>query len=380
MTTKSATSSAATSSASTVNMSELRLVNNERFDMTSNLFPFFPKNRYKDNKIGLISFKNKQNETVQHPLVRDADDNFVLTNIDAFRVVLMSMTKMMDSGRGLWISGPTGSGKSEMIRYIFNKLGYPYLELNGSVNTEKADLVGRMSFKPDQGSVFQYGPLPKAMIYGIPLIIHEGDLLHSQLFTGLNKVLEGGSYEIEANGGQIVYPKKGFKLIITANTAGNGSVSADYQRRKMDASVMRRFDKIEYGYPEKDIELSILTKRFPNSNNVVLESFVDFANLIRESAEKGASIIPMPISTGSLISLVEWYESMSPVNLVDEEALKPINYALSIVFTSGLSLEQKIAFYRAFDNSMNNNTKKSLQNVWGWTNDVKKEKDFIPKI
>lgn len=356
-----------------VNITELKSVKTQK--KLSEVFPELPKERSKENaSVGVNAWQTPEGDFVKHPLTKAPDASFCLQDMDAFRTcyIYLNSNRM---GRGLWISGPTGAGKSDFIRFMLSSLNLPYLELNGSKDTERKHLVGSFAFKPEKGTYFQLGILPKAMMYGIPLIIHEADLIHTEEFVALNKVLESGTLEIEENGGQIIEPKPGFRLIVTANTGGSGDPDGNYVRREMDASILSRFDKMEYGYPSKALELKILKHRFSNLEDSVLNLFIDFAHKMRVN---GQGILPFPISTRSLIAMCQWVQDYAPISTFDTQALKGINLTLNTVLTAGLPFEQKIALYSMFNDVVGHKGAVTFAELWSFN--PKEPEKHIPHV
>ena len=90
----------------------------------------------------------------------------------------------------LYLYGPTGSGKTSLIKQLAARLNYPVFEVTGHGRLEFADLCGHISLH--EGSMrYEYGPLSLAMRYGGLFLINEVDLLSPEVAVGLNGVLEG---------------------------------------------------------------------------------------------------------------------------------------------------------------------------------------------
>ena len=83
----------------------------------------------------------------------------------------------------LYLYGPTGSGKTSLIKQLAARLNYPIFEVTGRGRLEFADLCGHISLH--EGSMrYEYGPLSLAMRYGGLFLINEVDLLHQRLLWG----------------------------------------------------------------------------------------------------------------------------------------------------------------------------------------------------
>ncbi len=90
----------------------------------------------------------------------------------------------------LYVFGPTGSGKTSLIKQLAARLNFPVFCVNAHGRLEFQDLVGHLSVQ--QGSMtYQYGPLALAMRHGGLFLLDEFDLLDPSTAAGLNSILDG---------------------------------------------------------------------------------------------------------------------------------------------------------------------------------------------
>ncbi len=163
----------------------------------------------------------------------------------------------------LYVFGPTGSGKSSLVRQVAAKLNYPVFEVTGHGRLEFNDLAGHLTV--ENGSMrFQYGPLALAMKFGGLFLVNEIDLLDPATATGLNGVLDGGPLCIPENGGEVIPPHPMFRFVATANTNGAADDSGLYQGTlRQNLAFMDRFWLCEVGYPPADAESRLLERLAP---------------------------------------------------------------------------------------------------------------------
>lgn len=135
----------------------------------------------------------------------------------------------------LWLSGPTGSGKSALVRWIASKLNYPVYEITGHARLELQDLTGGQALVPNpQGAgattAWVDGPLTRAMRTGGIFLLNEIDLVDPAILAGLNTILDGAPLLLVkgVDTEELVSPHAMFRFIATANSNGSGDDTGVY--------------------------------------------------------------------------------------------------------------------------------------------------------
>lgn len=234
----------------------------------------------------------------------------------------------LDPTDPLYVFGPTGSGKTSLIKQLAARLNYPVFCVNAHGRLEFQDLVGHLSVQ--QGSMtYQYGPLALAMRYGGLFLLDEFDLLDPSTAAGLNSILDGSPLCIPENGGEIIQPHEMFRFVATANTNGGSDESGLYQGTlRQNLAAMDRFVLCEVGYPSPLIEQYILERTAPGLPKELRNHMVEYANEVRkefmgESGDGGA--IEVTFSTRSLI---RWADLTLRFQPIARQGLQPVMYAL----------------------------------------------------
>lgn len=173
--------------------------------------------------IGWIRPDSDASSQEASPYVPRAHDEYVF-KADMLQSVIQFLNS--PNGDALFLSGPTGSGKTSVINEIAARLGWPVQEITASERLEAQDLIGSFvlsSEKPGEAPSmrFQYGVLPRAMKGGHILIINEWDCASPGELAALNTVLEGGTLTIKETGGEVIHPHPLFRVVVTANTSLN---------------------------------------------------------------------------------------------------------------------------------------------------------------
>lgn len=214
-------------------------------------------------------------------------------------VDLIVFARSSKQGAGMLLSGPTGSGKSEIVRQFCSKLNMPMTFAVASRDTTINDLIGGLGLV-NGATYFREGPLLKAMRRGYWFRLDEIDLLEPSVSTALNLILDGHGYLIPETSEYIpIHPL--FKFIATANTFGGGDSYEYAGTQKMNAALIDRLFKVAVDYPAPNVEKEILDKISPNTM-VFHDKAIEFANRVRMSHKENEVSCSVAISTRNLIS------------------------------------------------------------------------------
>lgn len=219
-----------------------------------------------------------------HPQIPTATSEYV------FRKELVREMRdflMTPRGDAMFLSGPTGSGKTSLVTEFCARLNWPVQEITCNGRMEVADMIGHhalVSPAPGQTPVMQFmhGPLAVAMKEGHVLLLNEIDMLDPAELSGLNDVLEGRPLVIAQNGGEVIKPHPSFRVIATGNSLGSGDATGLYQGVSMQSmAAMDRFRFMIVGYADPEVEEGILTKESPDLGGDIIKSMVRLANEVR---------------------------------------------------------------------------------------------------
>lgn len=205
------------------------------------------------------------------------------------------------------IWGFHGSGKSTLAEQVCAKTNRPCIRVQHSVDTEGSDIVGQWVLEGDK-TVFQYGPLARAMRDGLVYIADEYDFALPNVLAIYQAVLEGAPLFIKQapEDMAVVKPHKDFRFVATGNTNGAGDETGLYQGTQIqNAANYSRFGvtmKIDYQKPEAEAE--IIKKRIGEFATQDMENFTKFIGLVREAYEK--KTITNTISTREIVNIARW--------------------------------------------------------------------------
>ena len=208
----------------------------------------------------------------------------------------------------VFITGLSGNGKTFMVEQACAKAKREYFRVNITVETDEDDLLGHYALI-DGNTVWQDGPVVKAMERGAILLLDEIDLASSKIMC-LQPVLEGkGVYLKKVN--RFVSPSVGFNVLATANTKGKGSEDGRFIGTNiLNEAFLERFPiTVEQEYPSMSVERKILDKVFASLDITeygdFAEKLVTWADIIRKTFYEGG--IDEIIATRRLVHIVNAY-------------------------------------------------------------------------
>ena len=206
-----------------------------------------------------------------------------------------------------FITGLSGNGKTFMVEQACAKAKREFFRVNITVETDEDDLLGHYALI-DGNTVWQDGPVVKAMERGAILLLDEIDLASSKIMC-LQPVLEGkGVFLKKVN--RFVSPSVGFNVLATANTKGKGSEDGRFIGTNiLNEAFLERFPiTVEQEYPSMAIERKILDKVFTSLDieaGDFSEKLVTWADIIRKTFYEGG--IDEIIATRRLVHIVNAY-------------------------------------------------------------------------
>ncbi len=274
-----------------------------------------------------------------HPAIPLPNPNYVFRREDLRDVLAFLSTP---DGDGLFITGPTGCGKTSLVCQVAARLNWPVQQVTAHGRLELADLIGHHTLVNGNMS-FVYGPLALAMKEGHLLVLNELDLAEPAELAGLNDVLEGAPLVISQNGGEIIRPHPKFRLIATGNSAGTGDQTGLYQGvLQQNLAFLDRFRILEADYASADTEAQILSAAAAALPDVFRERMIKVANDVRRlfigNGDTGTELS----ITMSTRTLVRW----ARLTLAFKGAPNAVEYALQRALTGRAEPEQREAIHR----------------------------------
>lgn len=214
----------------------------------------------------------------------------------------------------LYLDGPTGCGKTFVLKQFFSRLNFPVYESNGHSRLEYDALVGLWSLDESNRTVFRLGNLSRAYKYGGLFLLNEWDLIPPETVAGLNTILDRSPLLLES--GEYITPHPLFRFAVTANTNGSGDASGYYAGTlRANGATLSRFTKVHADYMDPDDETGALCRIFAGEYDTkFVTNLVKFAGEVRmmftdEHADAQAISLDITVSFRDLIRTLKLYRT-----------------------------------------------------------------------
>jgi len=209
--------------------------------------------------------------------------------------------------RNLFIEGPTGCGKTELVKQVHALMKRPMQRVNMNGDITASHFLGNKQADSEK-TFFQKGCLPNTMEGGYTLLCDEMDFTPPHIGAVLHPALEieRSIYLSETN--ETIKAKTGFTVVATANTGGKGDLTGVHTGVEiLNMALTDRFPlKLTMRYPSQIQEKRMMTNRFPDIEENVILRIVSLAIEVREAFIAGN--VGSTFSTRKLVDFGELYK------------------------------------------------------------------------
>lgn len=267
-------------------------------------------------------------------LVPEVNKNFIFT--DNAPLIALSLVQ----GRNCYTAGPTGAGKTEEVMQVMARLGVPLQRANMHGEVTYGTFVGHMKANTN-GTYFQEGMLPRAMVGGYPILVDEMDFMPPSISSVLYPVLEGSRTLYIPETGVTVKAKKGFTVFGTGNTGGKGDLDGTYTGTEvLNSAYLDRFSmRLQASYLSKDKEGGLMKIVYPKVGENFLKATLQLAEDVREAFLQGE--ITVTWSTRKMLEFMDLAQMLGvkkalEVTLLNWLDKNDMNLIMPIVNKTGL--------------------------------------------
>ncbi len=159
------------------------------------------------------------------------------------------------------IKGPTGCGKSRFVEHMAWKLGKPLITVACNEDMTASDLVGRYLLDAD-GTRWLDGPLTIAARIGAICYLDEIVEARQDTTVVIHPLTDHRRTLPLDKKGELVAAHTDFQLVISYNP-GYQSLMKDLKQ-----STKQRFSALDFEYPEKKVEVSIIMAEAETSEDI----------------------------------------------------------------------------------------------------------------
>lgn len=200
--------------------------------------------------------------------------------------VANDLSTIIKSGKYIstYITGESGYGKTLIVNQISSKLNREVIRLNCTPFTNEDELIGHYVLD-DGNMVWKDGPVLFALKRGAILLLDEVDALDPKRGAFcLFSLLEGDGVFVKKLNKRF-YPEKGFNIIATANTKGQGDTKGRHAGTNVQNSAfLDRFKvTLEHGAPSEVEERRILNIIDETNDTDFVDKIVSWCKEIRQA-------------------------------------------------------------------------------------------------
>ncbi|MEA3485584.1 MAG: AAA family ATPase [Candidatus Aerophobetes bacterium] len=220
--------------------------------------------------------------------------------------------ELMDKGKPVLLNGPTGGGKSTMVKWYAYLNNIPfYMSPTGNRETTMDDIVG--SWVPaDPKPIKAPGALSLAMVHDGIFYFEEIGPVDPGVLYGLHGVLDDKKITIQSQYGfEVIQGEENFKMI------SSGNLDSKYTSIELSDAFLERWAQIRIRYPDKEGTIKIFKLRAPKLDDkiaeVITDLLFDFRQVLssyrRDMGLRGAVEVCQALQSGKqpLKKLIEVY-------------------------------------------------------------------------
>lgn len=185
----------------------------------------------------------------------------------------------------LGLVGETGTGKTELLLYIADKLNEPIYMIKVHKAMLPEHLEGGKELVESAKGVItsdRYGLVAKGYSQGGLIIFDEVDKGNDALHASIHGLVEGKPWPLETFS-TMIHKHKDCRITATANTMGEGGHARYHSSNRMDSALRARFGWLELKYLEQNQELEIMERKFKEIPNTMSRKMIKFGNAIRDA-------------------------------------------------------------------------------------------------
>lgn len=208
------------------------------------------------------------------------------------------------------VVGPTGCGKSELVKSFFHEVQVPLVRMNFSDGVTEDQFIGTRTLV-DGEVVFQDGIGTMAAELGLPFLADEINGARENILMALNGLMDTGMLVIPEDNNRVVKAKAGFMVVGTMNPP------EDYAGvNEMNMATKNRFTySLPFTYLEPTLERKVIMEQTGCTDGDLVKNIVALANDLRRL--KRDNQLETDTSTRMLVQVVDELQDLSIQEAID---------------------------------------------------------------
>ena len=208
------------------------------------------------------------------------------------------------------VVGPTGCGKSELVKSFFHEVQVPLVRMNFSDGVTEDQFIGTRTLV-DGEVVFQDGIGTMAAKLGLPFLADEINGARENILMALNGLMDTGMLVIPEDNNRVVKAKAGFMVVGTMNPP------EDYAGvNEMNMATKNRFTySLPFTYLEPTLERKVIMEQTGCTDGDLVKNIVALANDLRRL--KRDNQLETDTSTRMLVQVVDELQDLSVQEAID---------------------------------------------------------------
>ena len=266
-----------------------------------------------------IDFSNLEVEVWGDPSAPARVDDYVFDPKHLHQALVALDDQLPDN---VWLAGERGTGKTEFVTQLANRLGRKLFRVNFDEAMERAEFIGGNTIK-DGNVVWKAGVITQAIQHtGALIILDEVGFARAQSIAVLHSLCERSPHRsiVIAETGERIAVASHVAFFCADNSNGFGDQSGNFAGvRDQNTAFIDRFGyTLRFEYLPFADEVSLVSKRtgLPVDASEVL---VKFATVAREKAKAG--VLTQPPSLRQLFAWARAITKGVPVGIAFENAI-----------------------------------------------------------